>query len=213
MKCTIVSFLPIAIPGEQKPGLYPGSFAIPASDGKEPSLLYVDNSITYVYLDGDRGSLPVRIPAEEVARSIVEDYCKSTPLYENGISSPGLFWVYGELTPIEIFKKHVSECKKAVALQREWFIRLVKDADDNWEKFHQLKMISSLHRFAADYLVLERPWNVDAEANKNTKCPACYSVIPAEAALCMYCKAIIDIDRYNAFTFANDMTKPVKETK
>lgn len=202
MKFTVVSFLPIAIPSETKPGLYPGAFALPASDGKRPVVLHVDNSITYVYLDENRGSLPVRVAAEEVANSIVNDFCKSVPNYINGHASPALFCVPGELTPKQVFDNHKQECIDALEQQRNWFIELVKAADDTWEKFHQHRMISALDRFAANALGEEREWNLDKRAETHTKCFVCQSVISSDAIKCPICREVVKPEEYKKLQLA-----------
>src|SRR3954471_9841815 len=130
MKATVASFHLLDIHNETKPGIYPGNFSIPKSDGKLPATLVVDNSTGYVYLDHDRGSLRTTIPVEEVANSIVNDFCNSMPGYEPGVASPGLFWVEGQYTPKQILEKFPVECEQALAKQKNWLISLVKWADD-----------------------------------------------------------------------------------
>lgn len=204
MKYTVVSFLPIAVPSENKPGLYPGSFAIKASDGKRPQILHVGPSLTYVYLDENRGSLPVRVAADEVARSIVEDYCKSVPNYIHGVASPALFCVPGELTEKEVFEKHKSLCVIALEMQKQWFVELVKSADDTWQKFKQHRMISALDRFAAQSINAEREWNIEKNTETHTKCQACQSVVSIEAVLCSACRFVLKPEEYKKMQFAKE---------
>jgi len=202
MEATIVSFYPRVIPSETKPGIYPGHFSIPASDGVKPVLVYIGDSVGYVYLDESRGSLPITIPAKQVAKSIVDDFCSTVLEYENGISMPGLFWVEGRVTEKEVKHLHIDQALSVAELQKNWFIRLVKIADTDWNKSKNLSTISDVQRFACNFLNMDRPWNVDAEAIASMKCPACKTHIPVDSIVCQNCHVILNKEEYAKYTFA-----------
>lgn len=201
MQATVVSFFPIAIENESKPGCYPGNFTIPASDGIEPQVIHVENSSGYVYLDEYRGSLRTTSPADEMAHSIVEDYCNSI-VYATHEARPALFWVEGKHTPAEILKKFSAQCNEALAKQKNYFITLVKIADDDFKRTGQLRVVSDLQRFACNRLNLTREWNVEAAVAASTRCPACTEIISVAAIVCPKCRAILDREKYKKFEFA-----------
>src|SRR5207237_6131695 len=128
--CTVVSLVPFPI-AEEKPGLIPGYFKIPASNGKVPECLTVYDARHNVYIDETRGSLGVRDAADEVARSIVEDFRSSQLGVSDGIH-PGLFWTVGAYSAMQIMKftpQDSEEHQRAIAkelasenlAQKRWF--------------------------------------------------------------------------------------------
>lgn len=195
-KCTVVSIVPFPI-DEKKPGLYPGHFRIPAAKADDFELLVVERSVHHVYVDHDRGSLTVPVPSDEVARSICQDYTRGQLLYVMGESEPGLFFVPGEYTSkkaiLEVIKEKLAAARE---MQRNWFVKLVKLGDDEWNKYHNHKMISDLQRYAAKTLGLQREWNVEGQAEATSFCPACKMVMPTGALICGSCRTIVNPEAY-----------------
>jgi hypothetical protein len=155
-------------------------------------------------MDSERGSIPVFSPSDEVARSICEDYIKArsgqgiTP----GIAEPGLFFVDGEYKDKkDILVVHKELIDAARDRQRQWFINLVELADDEWNKYHLHRSISDMMRFAANFLGLEREWNVEAKADSIQFCPACKMTIQTGAIICGNCRTVIDKDAYKKAGF------------
>lgn len=205
LACTVASYFPFVI-REEKPGLIPGRFLIPASDTKEPELLVLERSIHYVYLDETRGSLQVRDPADEVARSIVEDFNNA----QLGISEgchPGLFWVPGAHT-VESLKKEFSSRITAVKIaQMKWFTAICRIADDDWNKYHQHNVVSDFQRTAANLIGWkpeEHEWmNKRAIVENSSRCPACQTLVSPELVICTTCKCILKPEEYKKLQFAS----------
>ncbi len=195
-KTTIISVVPFEI-NENKPGLYPGHFIIPSAKKDDFEMLVVDRSVHHVYMDMDRGSLTVPTVSEEIARSICEDYSRAQLAYEKGEVEPGLFYIPGEYKDKKaVLAAHKDKIDAARARQKNWFMRLVEIADDEWNKYHSHKMISDVQRYAAEFLGLEREWNVKGQVESLTQCPACKSQITVGALVCSVCRTIVNPEEY-----------------
>lgn len=200
-KCTIISIVPFAI-DESKPGLYPGHFRIAAAKPDDFEMLVVGRSVHHVYLDNDRGSITVPTPSDEVARSICQDYSAAQLAYVRGEAEPGLFFLEGEYKDkkavLAVAKDRITEARRQ---QKNWFMRLIAIADDEWSKYHSHKMISELQRFAARSLGLERDWNIEGTVNALAFCPACKVPVKADAIVCASCRTIINPEAYKKSGF------------
>jgi hypothetical protein len=200
-KCTVVSIVPFPIV-EAKPGLYPGYFRIHAAKADDFEFIVVERSVHHVYLDSDRGSLTVQVPSDEVARSIAEDYARAQLAYTQGIAEPGIFWIPGEYTDkkaiVAIAKDKLAQVRE---MQKNWFMRLVAIADDEWNKYHSHKSISDLQRFAAKSLGLDREWNIQGAVANTKFCPACKTPTNVGAIVCSNCRTIIDHKAYKEAGF------------
>ena len=195
VKCTVVSFVPFDIL-EYKPGLVPPAFQISASDGKEPQVLHVGHSLHYVYLDDTRGSLGVEGPSERVAESIVEDYCSSLLGAKDG-ARPAIFWVPGEYTAEEVKLKFQTEIGQAKISQHLWFTNCCRIADDDWAKYHQHNVVSSVQRKMADILGWkpeQHEWMTTTSSLATESCFACHASIRPGQKICQVCKAILDVE-------------------
>lgn len=201
-KATIVSIVPFLI-DESKPGIYPGTFRIPPVKDDDIEILVVGNSIHYVYLDETRGSIKIDTPAQEIARSVVEDFIdsqiESSRLEE---SHPGLFWVPGEFSKNDVLNKFGDKIKAAREAQNRWYLRLVRMADDDWSRYHQHKSISDTQRHAAKSLGLDKEWLISPKNVVEKRCPGCKSVVHPEAAICPSCRCILDKAKWQALSLA-----------
>jgi hypothetical protein len=153
---TVVSILPAKV-NEEKPGLYPGTFQIPAAKDGDFNILHVGVSHYIVYLDSSRGSLRVPELGSKIARSIVEDFIKAQIGVEDG-REPGLFWVEGHLTKEEILAKHKDLLEQAKEKQKNWFTALVMLGDDNWVRYGTHSAISGVQITAAKSLGHKAEW-------------------------------------------------------
>lgn len=199
---TVISLLPVPI-DEDKPGLIPGKFLLPAvvDPMKDFNLLTVSRCKFPVYLDENRPALIVPAPSDTVAESICRDYKISMAHYETGVAEPGLFWARGNLTKNDVLVQLEQDLNEARKMQVEWFKRLVDSADDDWGKYHVRRLISSLQRKACQILKLDREWNMDKEVTENLKltaCKFCRADIHAESVVCRYCGGILNMARYKA---------------
>lgn len=201
--CTVVSFFPFPLL-EEKPGLIPNRFQIPASDTHKPQVLKVTKAMHYVYLDETRGSLQVRDSPDEVARSIVDDFSNAQLGIGEG-AKPGLFWVNGDYSAEQIEKEFKQEIVQAKVAQMKWFQAICRIADDDWNKYHQHNVVSDFQRKAAHLIGWkpeEHTW-MNARALENSiKCPSCLTVVDGATVLCPTCKRILKPEEYKADQYA-----------
>lgn len=196
-RTTVVSLLPFEV-NESKPTLYPSTYRIPAVPvGQECQTLVIDDAVGLLYLDSDRGSLRINIPSEEIAQSLIGDYVKSTLGYRENCQ-PGLFYLVGDWNPIEVVKEQPAELNIAKKQQHNWFVELIRIADDDWSKFHQHKMISDIQRLAANRMSLSREW-LNMIPEESQLCPMCRTIVDPLAVLCMNCKFVLNEEKYKQY--------------
>lgn len=203
-KCTVVSFIPFQL-NEEKPGLLPGKFIIPEGSEDKPSITIVSGARHYVYLDGDRGSLPVRDASHEVARSICEDFSSA----QLGISEgcmPGIFWVPGEMPWREIQEKYPELIISARISHKRWMHKLIEMADDDWNRYKKHSVIADFQRTFADILKIDpkkHEWMNIQNVVDSLSCPSCGTSYREGVAVCTVCKCVLDKEKYAELEFAS----------
>ena len=204
-KSTVISLFPLPIT-EEKPGIYPGRFFIPACTGS-PVLVEIGQSVHYVDVGEDRPMLQVTYPSIEIARSIVEDFIRAQlAVSDDGTVRPGLTWLRGSVSTLDLKSKHAPILKTLQAQHHAWLTELVKLADDDWEKYHKHTVVSELQRIAARCLGFtgkEKEYLLDfiPEA-KSESCPACGSQVSGGIIVCPFCRCILDKEKYSQLAFA-----------
>jgi hypothetical protein len=187
LRCTVVSLVPLEI-NEEKPGLCPPRFRIPASDGETPQIIHVDTAHHFVYLDESRGSLQVKNPSDIIAKSIVEDY-KAGQMGVDDECGPAIFWIDKELTLDEVMKDYKVELMKLRLRQRQWLLNICMIADNDWQRYHQHNVISSFQREAAKMIgwdPKDHEWMTPAMTMQEgtIKCPYCGLGVPPGLSRC-----------------------------
>lgn len=196
---TIVSVFPQEV-NEFKP-FTDGHFKIPAATKGDIEVIVVKTNSFSVYIDEHRGALKIPIEADEVARSVVEDYV-STHLGYGPEACPGLFWVPGSFTKEQVKAQFKDKIAQAERLQNNWFGELVKIADDSWGVYHKHNAISDLMRVAADRLGLQREWMIKVAGDNVITCPACGKDNLKGTAICMNCRCVLDESKAKSLKFA-----------
>lgn len=196
---TVISILPVEI-DDSKPGLIPTQYRIKSV--KDPmndfAILHVFRARFPVYLDENRPALVVPAPSDTVAESICRDYKSSMSYVEPGVSEPGIFWERGFFDEDAVEMKLDKELNHARKMQLEWFRRLVEVADDDWNRYHIRRMITTLQRHAAKVLKIEKEWAgmVSNEPSmKFTNCKFCRAEIHPDAIICRYCTGVLDVKK------------------
>lgn len=204
-KCTVVSTLPFGL-SEDKYGLIPFRYLIPPAPKEGISVLVVqDGYHMYQIPLSDDKAPPMKIVdlAEKIAEGLCADYIGANlavnyEVLENGaISAPGLFWLEGALSVVQVTAGYGDRVKQARNNTMAWFQNLVKIADDDWSKTHQHRTITDLQRSACRNLGLEREWNFNVFDMTLTLCWACKTSVNPTAIICSGCKSILNIDEYN----------------
>ncbi len=208
--CTVIASLPFRI-YEHKPGLFPvGMFTIPAvkTPGDINSIV-IKEGFFFRYV-GDGKHIEQYEKAESIANSIVNDFINAQLAINiedadpDLHSKPALFKVFGEWTKEQCLEGFQEEIQLALKQQDGWFRRLVALADDDWNRYHQHKMISDLQRYAAKHLNYSSEWTsiVTSAAAQITKtCPACTMQIPTGALICPVCRTLINPAEFEKLGF------------
>lgn len=191
---------------EEKVGLVPSVFLIKAGSMENPSITHIKAAHHFVYLDGDRGSLPVRDASYEVARSIVEDYTTSQMCVSDGCF-PGLFWLPGKLS-LEEIKRHedfgpILQTVK-IAHQR-WMLKLTQSADDDFARYQKHNVVSDFQRKMAEIMHLpqeKHPWMNVANSLESDNCPGCGQLVKPNIAVCPNCKCVLNEEKAALLIFA-----------
>jgi hypothetical protein len=198
---TVISLLPVPLI-EQKPGLVPAEYILRAvrNPMKEVEVLNVYRARFPVYVDEHRPAIVVPEPSDRVAAAICRDYKVTVSHYSPDEAEPGLFWVSGKFSKMELeggLEPKISQAiEVARRLQVAWFKRLVNEADDNWNKYKMRRMISDIERLAAVCLGLEKEWNIDTMVERSLAvCKFCRSQVSNEAIVCPQCHGILNIER------------------
>lgn len=202
-KSTVVSMIHIPLT-EEKPGLIPNVFRIPAGSPEKPSVTHISAAKHHVYLDDTRGSLPVRDASYEVARSIVEDYITAQPYISEGIY-PGLFWVPGALS-LEDIKEEFPELLTAAHIaHKRWTEKHLKAADDDYARYQKHNVVSDFQRALAKMNNLDprkHPWMNISDTMAQLSCPGCGNMTIPGVAMCGICKTVLNQEKYDQLTFA-----------
>lgn len=208
-KSTVVSIYPIDL-DERKQTIQPGRFIIPAGTRKQPSILIVGTSTYWVDKDEDN-VFEVANSSVQVANSIVLDY--RIGIQEASHSDdigPGLFWIAGcrfnedghSADYNKTLKWVMSDFSKrldaAETGQREWYLRLVNQADSLWAQSNGNPLaISSLMKMAARELeITDKEWLKNYKEAEKQTCKACGFRANPDAILCQNCRFILQPEKY-----------------
>jgi hypothetical protein len=131
---------------------------------------------------GDKRTLPLAIPAREIA----EDICREINSDAGEKSFLGVFVCAGEAPTGE-------ELRAAQEKLDEFYRALVAAADREWERSHSFLFIHDLQRRAASRLGLEKDWHY--QARETQECPGCGERVKPGVAVCKSCGAILDREK------------------
>jgi hypothetical protein len=202
---TVVSIYPRRI-NEYKP-LIPPQYVVEASENNDPQVLHINHGTRTVYMDSERGNMPVPVMSEEIAHAFVYDFINASIAMFPGDGQelpahPGLFYVEGRYSrdDVKTDKGLLQKLKVVIECQDRWFIRLVKMADDDFARTGMHKVVTDLQRLAAKRLgMTDRPW-IAGMVTKTMKCMFCTSNIPENAIVCPICRNVINATAYKALT-------------
>lgn len=202
MVATIASYFPLPVE-EVVPHLYPSRYFIEASDGKHPKLLVVNDA--YYILDNRAvegqhiQGVKIPVPAEKLAASLVHDFKASAP-HTTDEAFPAVFYVPKEVDAAELEKNYNKLIASHLNAQKLWFERLVRIADDDWQRYRMHRVITDMQRMAANRLNLDREWLTVLEEQK--VCPACSSKVNIGQVICHNCRYILNEAAYKNMKFA-----------
>ena len=197
-KCTIVSLLHKGYTAK-KPTLEPGIFKVPAGTIDNPGILIVGPSSWFLDTDPERPVAEIVTASNLVAESVVNDYVNGLLGYDRNGSMPGVFWVLGEKTKLQVIKDHQDLIKKYHNYQLSWYRNLVNMADALWAQSNGNPLtISEDFRKAAEVLGLNKPWKDAYTTEELIKCVLCGKLRNPEYPICPHCNHIVDAEKYKA---------------
>ncbi len=190
-KCTIVSIYPRHIV-EIKHTIEPGRFELDPGSFEEPAILVVGSSSWWISRSGSQPNLEVPVFSTNIANAFVTDYCNGLLACDMVDKRPGLFFIEGNHSVIEIKTTYKDELKAADLKQRAWFLELVKLADSLWARSGGNPLaIADEARIAAKVLGMDdKPWLSDFQSAKMENCFACGSQKNPLFPVCPVCRAI-----------------------
>jgi hypothetical protein len=196
-KSTIVSIFPERVE-EFKATIMPGNFVIEPGSYDKPSLLVVEPSSWWKELDQNQPLLEIQVSSILIADSIIKDWCNG--LFECNMSTagPGLFFVPGNKSVADIKKDHKDMLDSVAVRQKNWYISLIRAADNLWASTNgNPRSISRHMKLAAQELQMkDKPWLKDFTTLELKNCPACGVLRNDAFPMCANCKTIIDKAAY-----------------
>jgi len=169
-----------------------GYFHIPAAEKDDFVLLHINDSSYIQRLPATDHNITIHVAAHHIARSLVDDFV-NTVIEATEIAGPGMMWFENKLSKMDVIVKYKDELEALKARQINWFKNLCQKADDDWNQYRKIGLISGHQKYAAKYLGHKAEWLVEYNQNDGLMdCPACYSKIDARAVVCINCKAVLD---------------------
>lgn len=190
---TIFSIVPFEV-REFKPGIYPGWFIIPrCEDDDEPSRLLIDRPSKHMmHVGGQKKPIVLETNTATIAKSVVTDFLGSQ-LYTTADAKPGITFIQGNVSLEEFKVVYSDEYKRIKKSQDRWLLNVIKETDNDWNRYHNLRVVSDHARFAARKFKLDKEWLRDAiTALEDVHCIACRSKIDKEAIVCPICRTVQD---------------------
>jgi len=190
-KCTIVSILPKEI-NEVKYTIEPGKFHIEPGTYENPSILVVGPSSWWREIDLDQPMLEIPTSSIQIADSVIKDYCNGMLGCNMESAMPGLFFVLGVQSVMEIKTKYKDKLDETKAKQDNWYNVLVKLADSLWARTNGNPLtISDEMRMAARSLNYDnKAWLKDFQISELIRCIGCGGMRNPEYPICPSCKLI-----------------------
>lgn len=188
-RATVVSIFPRDVI-EEKITMQPSKYIIPAGSILKPSVTVIEPASWWKDVDYDQPLIEIPVSATVVAESVIVDYCRGLLGCNMADEMPGMFFVPGAFTPMEISVKYSDAIRNAEENQKRWYLRLVNIADSLWSKAQNPLIIWDLMRVAAEYLKLDKPWTKNFQSIEMIRCFACGSMKDPGYPVCMVCKTI-----------------------
>lgn len=196
-KTTIVSIFPKRIE-EVKVTIEPGRFVIEPGTYEKPSVLVIGSSSWWRDVNPDEPLLEIPQSSISVADAIVKDYCNGLLGFNMGNAMPGIFYIPGKKSSVEVIKENKPQLDVALLKQKNWYNALITISDVLWARTNgNPRSISDDARLAAQELQLkDKPWLKDFTTLELRNCPACGALRNDQYPVCQTCKTIIDKDAY-----------------
>jgi hypothetical protein len=195
-KATVFSIYPVVI-NERKITLQPGSFGLDAGSYEKPASLTVGPSSWWRELTLEEPLLEIPVSAILIAESIVRDYCNGLVECDMHENMPGIFFLPGTISVKQLQNDHKPILDNAARKQKNWYLKLVEQADLLWARTSGNPLaISDDMRIAARALGLEKDWMKNYTQTSFVKCKACGMMNNEQVVVCPNCKVILDAEKF-----------------
>lgn len=190
-RSTIVSIYPKEI-NDVKETTQPSKYCVPAGSFEDPTVVVVGPSVWQQDYDADKPIQEIPCSSIQVAESVIRDYCIGLLGVEIGVAQPGMFFIPGSLTKVEIKTKYTAKLLEAQSRQDNWYRILVRLADSLWARGNGNPLIIwDEMRMAARSLGYDsKPWLKDMQMSEMTRCFACGSLKNPEYPVCLNCRIV-----------------------
>jgi len=190
-RCTIVSIFPKEIE-EVKHTIEPGKFHIPAGTFEQPAILVVGSSSWWKDIDIDQPMLEIPVSSIQIADSVIKDYCNGMLGCNMSDTMPGLFFVLGESSVMEIKMKYKQKLEDVKVKQDNWYRVLVRLADSLWSRTagNPLAIWEEMRLAARSLNLNDKPWLKDFQVAELVRCVACGGMRNPMYPICPTCKSI-----------------------
>lgn len=197
-KSTVISIYPKKV-NVTISTVQPPSYEVQAGSLNLPTILIVGPASWWRDIDPEQPLLEITCSSIQIADSIVNDYSNGLFMCNMGDCRPGLFYIPGPHNVPEILKDYPDLLKDADKKQRNWYQKLVAEADSLFARTNGNPLaISDDMRMAAHELNLkEKAWMQDFTMMEMKSCPACGSMIKPGFPVCANCHNIINQKLYD----------------
>lgn len=196
-KCTLVSIYPNEV-YEVNHTIQPGKFLVPGGSFKKPGVLVVGTSSWWKELDEESPLLEIPVSSIQVADSVVRDYCVGLLACNMSTQMPGLFYIPGEISLVDLLSKYQHLLLKAKTTQDNWYKELIKLADGLWTRSggNPLAISDDMRLAAREMGIDNKEWLQDFQIMESVRCVACGNMRNPAFPMCPNCKTIIDTKKY-----------------
>jgi hypothetical protein len=176
-----------------------GTFAVVGRNLDEPYALTGVTGRTGTMDLGDKRTLEFPIAAREIAEDLAREI-------NSDAGEGSYFGVFACAAALP----SASELREAREKLEAFYRSLVASADRQWERTHNVVLISDLERRAAKELHQEKEWCY--EPQQRVDCPACGEKLKTGVAVCRVCGAVLDKEKaakFGLFATAPRVAEPV----
>jgi hypothetical protein len=190
-KCTLVSIFPMPI--EQiNHSVERGKWNIEAGSYEKPAVLVMGGHSYFKDYDPEQPVLEVPVGSIQLSEAFIKDWSNGLLGCDMSNAMPGLFFVIGEHTSMEIKMKYKQKLDETKVKQDNWYAVLVRLADSLFARTSGNPLaIWDLMKIAATSLnYSDKPWLKDHQMTELSRCTACGSMRNASYPICPTCKSI-----------------------
>lgn len=189
-QATIVSIYPLGFK-DIKHTIQPSEFEVPGGTIEKPGVAVFGVSSWWKDMGDEQPMVEIPVSAVAMANSIITDWCNGLIECDMVNAMPGMFFIAGEKTSLEVTLNYKKMLAEAEAKQRNWYNNLIRAADGLWARSQGNPLVIwDGMRLAAKELGVERAWMSNYTYTERVKCFACGSLRDPAYPICPTCKVV-----------------------